>query len=150
MKEIRLFRVSYSPGYCDMLGEYHDSTLKKGKEGGWTYVCTDRETHDQPAVKTAYAVSPEAVIQFEEFIKNEKVLSLEKRPKSDLFATDYSPWNWNIDYETTSFGKTKREYCSIGEYKKYSARDYDLLRKLENQFRSLRGKKISEECSEEK
>ena len=66
-----------------------------------------------------------------------------------MFATDYSPWNWSIDCETTSFGKTKREYCSFGEYKRYSGRDYDLLNELEKRFTALRGEKLSE-ASEDK
>ena len=138
MKEIKIKRVSYSPGYCDMLGEYHESTLREDKNGSWTYVCSDRETHDAPTVTTSYAISADSVAQFEEFIKSNKVLSLEKRPKSDMFATDYSPWHWNVDYETTSFGKTKREYCSFGEYKRYSGRDYELLNELAKRFASLR------------
>ena len=74
----------------------------------------------------------------------ENILSLEGRPKSDMFATDYSPWSRSIDYDTSSFGKTKREYCSFGEYKRYSGRDYELLNELKTRFTSMRGDKISE------
>ena len=144
MKEIKINRVSYSPGYGDMLGGRHESTLRKDRDGSWICVCSDRETHDRPAVTTVYAVSSEAVAGFEEFIKSKKVLSLEERPDSDLFVTDYSPWSWSVDYDTASFGKTKREYCSFGEYKKYSGRDYELLRELEKRFIAIRGEKISE------
>ncbi|MBR4910369.1 MAG: hypothetical protein IKZ47_03480 [Clostridia bacterium] len=144
MKEIKLNRVSYSPGYGDMLGGYHESTLKKDKEGNWICVCIDRETHAMPKVITTYAVSAEAVARFEEFIKSKKVLSLEKRLKSNMFMTDYSPWSWSIDYDTVSFGKTKREYCSFGEYKIYVGHDYKLLNELEESFYALRGEKISE------
>lgn len=144
MKEMKLQRVSYSPGYCDMLGTYHEITLRKDKDGNWTCLCADRETHDEPTLKTVYAVSAEAVGQLEEFIKSKKVLSLEKRPKSDLFATDYSPWNWSIDYDTRSFGKIIRKNCCFGEYKKYSVRDYELLKGLEKQFMSMRGEILSE------
>ena len=150
MKEVKIYRVSYSPGYGDMLGGYHESTLRKDKDGNWTFVSSDRETHDRPTVTTAYAVSDEAVAQFEKFINDNKVISLEGRPKSDLFATDYSPWDWSIDYETTSFGKTKREYCSFGEYKRYSARDYELLNELEKHFTDLCGEKISETSEDNK
>ena len=142
MKDIKIYRVSYSPGYGDMLGGYHKSTLKKDKDGNWICVCTDRNVHNEPDVVTTYRVSPEAVGQFERFITDNKIFSLEKRPKSDLFMTDYSPWNWNIDYDTTSFGKPKRIYCSFGEYKKYSANDYKLLEKLLERFLSLRKDKI--------
>ena len=144
MKKIKITKVSYSPGYGDMLGGYHESMLRKDRDGKWTYVCTDRETHDRPTVTTTYAVSAEAVAQFEEFIKSKKVLSLEGRPKSDMFVTDYSPWGWSVDYDMTSFGKTKRVYCSFGEYKRYSRRDYELLNELEKRFADLREEKISE------
>ena len=73
-----------------------------------------------------------------------EILSLENRPKSDMFANDYSPWSWSIDYETTSFGKAKRENCSIEEYRRYSSRDYDMLKELRKRFESLHGEKISE------
>ena len=144
MKEIKINSVSFSPGYGDMLGGYHKSTLRKDKDGGWIYVCSDRETHDRPAITTVYAVSDEAVAQFEEFIKSNKVLSLEGRPESNMFMTDYSPWSWSIDYDTTALGKPRREYCSFGEYKKYSGQDYKLLSELEKRFTALRGEKISE------
>ena len=131
-----------------MLGGYHESTLRKDKDGNWTFVSADRERHGRPTVTTVYAVSAEAVAQFEKFINDNKIVSLENRPKSDMFATDYSPWSWGIDYETTSFGKTKREYCSFGEYKRYSGRDYDLLNELEKRFTALRGEKIAETTEE--
>ena len=150
MKEVKIYRVSYSPGYGDMLGGYHESTLRKDKDGNWTLASVDRETHDRSTVTTTYAVSAEAVARFEKFINDNKVISLEGRPKSDMFATDYSPWGWSIDYETTSFGKTKRDYCSFGEYKRYSARDYELLNELEKRFTDLRGEKISEMSEDNK
>lgn len=148
MKEIKIHRISYSPGYGDMLGEYHGSTLRKDKDGSWVYVCSDRETHDRPMVTTTYAVLDEAVAQFEKFISEKKILSLKDRSESNLFATDYSPWSWSIDYEITSFGKIKREYCSIGEYKRYSGRDYENLSELRERFTALRGEKISETTEE--
>ena len=144
MKEIKIHRISYSPGYGDMLGGYHESTLKQDKDGNWTLVCSDRNVYNEPTVTTTYAVSAEDVAKFEEFIKSNKILSLENRPESDMFATDYSPWSWSIDYETTSFGKTKREHCSIEEYRRYSGRDCDILKELCKRFESLRREKISE------
>ena len=73
-----------------------------------------------------------------------KIISLENRRDSDIFATDYSPWSWYIDYETTSFGKTKTGYCSIKEYKEYSTRDFELLKELRERFSALKGEKLSE------
>ena len=137
MKNILIHRVSYSPGYGDMLGGYHESILNKDKEGNWTFTCFDRNAHNEPTVTTTYEVSADSVTQFEEFIINKKILSLEKRPKSQMFAADYSPWSWRIDYETTSFGKAKRKYCDIGEYKIYTERDHKLLNDLKKLFIAL-------------
>ena len=148
MKEIKIRRIRYSPGCGHMLGEYNNASLEKDSDGKWTYVCRDREYHSAPTVVSAYAVQEEAVSQFAEFIQENRVISLEERLKSDMFATDYSPWSWYIDYETASFGKTKREYCNIGEYKMYSRRDYDLLNKLRENFYALRGEKLSEKTEE--
>lgn len=149
MKDIKILGVSYSPGYGDMLGGYHESALRKDASGSWTYVCSDREAHDRPTVVTTYAVSDEAVARFEEFLLTKNVLSLENRPKSDLFATDYSPWSWSVAYETSSFGKTKREYCSFDEYKRYSGQDYELLKELEERFTALRAERIAQTAEED-
>ena len=73
---------------------------------------------------------------------------MKDRPESDLFATDYSPWSWNIDYEVASFGKIKLEYCSLEEFKRYSARDFELLNELKEHFAALREEKISETAEE--
>ena len=148
MKEIKIRGISYSPGYSDMRGGYHGVALRKDKDGSWTYVCRDREDYRAPAVTAVYRVSAEAVEQLEGFISEMKIFSLEDRPKSNLFATDYSPWSWNIEYETTSFGKLKQGDCSIEEYKMYSKRDYELLNELLERFTALRGEKISETAEE--
>ncbi len=144
VKGFRIERICYSPGYGDMRGGYHEVVLKKDDDGNWTYVTSDRETHDQPTVTATYAVSKEAVAELEAFIEEKKILSLESRSESDMFATDYSPWSWSIDYEKTSFGKTKQEYCRFGEYQRYSDRDYELLNELKERFTAVRGEKISE------
>ena len=148
MKNMKLRRVSYSPGDCDMLGEYHSVSLEKGGDGKWTFVCRDRSIHSEPTVVCAYEVSDEDVSRFEEFILKNKVVSLENRPKSDMFATDYSPWRWSLDYERTSFGKTERRYCGIDEYKRYSAGDYKLLNELSERLYALRGEKLSEKTED--
>ena len=101
-----------------------------------------------PTVVSTYAVSEEAVARFAEFILKKSVISLEKRPKSDMFVTDYSPWSWSIDYETTQFGNTKRESCSIEQYKTYSRKDDELLDELKERFCALRGEKLSEKAEE--
>ena len=148
MKEIRITRINYRPGYGDMLGGYHEVILRKDKDGNWTYVSRDREDYRAPTVTTVYGVADEAVAQLEEFILEKKILSLADRPKSDIFATDYSPWSWSIDCETKSLGKIEQSYCIIEEYKRYSGRDYELLNELRERFTALRGEKISETVEE--
>ena len=144
MKNIKLRRVSYSPGYSDMLGGYHSASLENDKYGKWTYVCQDRENHSAPTVTTVYKVAIDVAEQFEDFLSGKKILSLENRPKSDMFATDYSPWSWTIVYDTTSFGNIKREYCTIDEYKEYSGEDYEILKEMREMFTAMRGEKVSE------
>ena len=144
MKEIKIISVSYCPGYGDMRGEYHEMSLRKDKEGNWNYISSDRAFYSEPTVITTYSASEEAVDQFEEFLAKKKVFSLENRPKSDMFMTDYRPWSWSITYETTSFGKTKREYFGLGEYKRYNGNDYSLINELSDRFTALRGEKLSE------
>ncbi len=149
MKKIKIHSINYHPGYGDMSGEFHEASLKRDANGNLTYVSRDREDHRCPTVTAVYTVSPEAFERLSEFISEKKILSLEKRPKSDLFATDYSPWRWSFAYETTSFGKTKTGYCSIDEYKRYSGRDYGLLNELRERFTALRGEKISETAEDD-
>ncbi len=144
MKIIKVQRISYSPGYGDMLGGGHSVSLRKDNEGNWNYISRDQEDHTSPTVTTVYAVSGEAVKELSEFISKKKIISLENRRDSDLFATDYSPWSWNVDYETTSFGKTKIRYCALKEYKNYKSSDYELLKELRERFYALKGEKISE------
>lgn len=148
MKEIKIRRIVYSPGYCDMLGACHGRTLEK-TDAGWVLVCRDREEHSLPTVVTTCEVSAESVLRFEEFLAKKKVLGLEKRPKSDDFITDYSPWSYGVDYYTKSFGKTVRRHCGISEYKKYSKRDIALLKELNERFAALQGRKLSEVTEED-
>ena len=144
MEKIEIRTISYSPGYGDMLGEYHEISLIKSGDGKWTYVGRSREDHMSPTTVSTYAVTEEDAMRFFEFIINKKVISLNERPESDIFATDYSPWNWSIVYDAKSFGKQKRYYCSFGEYREYSKADHELLGELEKRLYALRGEKISE------
>ena len=143
-ERFKLIEFYYHPGYCDMLGGGHSVSLRRDEEGIWRCTCRDRKQHDAPETVTVYEVSADSVAQFEEFILKNKVLSLAKRPKSDVFATDYSPWGYSIDYEIKRFLRTDCKYCSIGEYRKYSKRDRDVLNELHERFMALRGQKISE------
>ncbi len=143
-------KVCYSPGYSDMRGGRHSMSLAKDNNGCWTLICSDRESHDAPAVTAAYAVSDEAVALFEAFITDNRVFSLEKRPESNEFATDYSPWSFSFDYEKTTIGKIVRDSCGFDEYKRYSGADYALIKELRDRFTALRGEKISEVIEENK
>ena len=148
MKDFSLHRMSYSPGYGDMLGQYHGSTLRKGPDGAWIMVCTDRERHDLPKVTATYAVDNRAVAELATFIAEKNILSLEKRPQSNLFVTDYHPWGWHMDYDATTFGKRERKYWRIEEHQRYSTRDYKILNELRQRFEALRGEKLSETTEE--
>lgn len=149
MKNVKLKRVRYSPGYCDMMGACHGMTLEKN-DSGWVFICRDREEHSMPTVVTVYEAGEEAVLLFEKFLNENKVLSLAKRPASSDFVTDYSPWSYEIDFQKTSFGKTVRKYCSVSEYRKYSKKDIRLLKELNARFTALRGGKISETVEEDR
>ena len=148
MKDFSLHRLSYSPGYGDMLGQYESSTLRKTPDGGWTLACTRRERHDLPKVTATYAVDHRAVAELAAYIVENRILSLEKRPQSNLFVTDYHPWCWHMDYDATTFGKRERKYWRIEEHQLYSTRDYKLLNELRRRFEALRGEKLSEATEE--
>ena len=147
--QIELAAVRWSPGYSDMLGGCHSTSLKKNADGEWIFTCRDRAEYGEPTVVTVYEVSPEAAAQFETFLKEKNVFSLENRPAGKDFITDYSPWGYSIEYRRTAFGKTERGRCGLTEYKKYSRRDLALIGELRERFAALRGRKISETASEE-
>ncbi len=150
MKEIRLRKMSYSPGYSDMLGGYHGSQLKKDEHGDWIFVRTDREQHNLPDNVTVYEVTAGAAAELEAFIASarHRISALSRRPKSDLFATDYSPWSCSLEYDTVSFGKPRRAAVGFSEFRKYSGRDRALIRELIQKFNDLPGRMISGETEE--
>ena len=139
---LREFR--YSPGYSDMRGARHEERLLKNEDGLWTVVCSDRECHNEPTVLTTYEVTAEAEAAFEAFLESEKVTALANRRDSDLFCTDYSPWEFTIIYDDGSSNRSRSAYFRIEEYKKYSEKDYAQLNALRERFRALRGRKLSE------
>ena len=143
MKDFKLKRADYRPGYGDMRGGSHGMTLRETETGAWIMECRDRETHADPAVTVVHEVSREAVLELETFLRK-KVLSLRDRPEDDVFLTDYHPWSFGFDYEETRRGKTVRGYCSLSQYRKYSRRDRAVLSELFERFPALRGEKISE------
>ena len=144
MAELKLHSFSYKPGYCDMLGSYHSKGLERGENGEWRFICRDREHHSAPERVTVYAVSAEAAEEFERFLRQKKIRSLENRPDSEDFITDYSPWSYSYALRDPSAPRYEREYHSISQYKKYSKKDYELIGELREAFESLRGEKLCE------
>ena len=147
MKEFKLLDFYYSPGYCDMNGGSHGTSLRN-KDGAWVMECSDREYHSAPRVVAVYEVADDAVKEFERFLAGKRVTSLEKRRNSDHFITDYSPWSISFDYRVKVLGKETRRHCGIYEYRKYTKRDIKLLSELKERFAALKGAKISETTGE--
>ncbi|MBQ7474761.1 MAG: hypothetical protein IJS78_02445 [Clostridia bacterium] len=135
--KLREFR--YSPGYCDMRGASRSETLRKNGAGEWEITTRRREVWDEPTAVSSYAVTAEDAARFEAFIAEKNVLSLVRRRDSGDFATDYSPWSYEFVFEGSP-----AKFFRIEEYKKYSERDYALLRELDALFASIRGELISE------
>ena len=144
MKNIKIGSISYSPGYGDMLGGVHSSSLERDKQGKWICVCRDSNTRCDPTVITVFSVSEEKVEELEDFIAENDFLSLGDRPQSELFLTDYSPWSYRICYEALPPEENKRGYCSIMQFREYTEKDKELLNEMKSRFASLKGEKISE------
>ena len=141
VKELQSF--SYSPGYSDMNGGYHECELKQNDNGDWIIVNEDREENGMDTVAVTYAVSDEAVAAFTRFIEDKKVLELENRPESDDFWLDYSPWSYMIVYKDPEGKKYSKDRHYINQYRKYSDDDYALIKELNAEFAKLYGKEIS-------
>jgi hypothetical protein len=110
--------------------------LKKDKDGKWIFESSDRQEHSSPLIITEYSVSEDKVKEFESFIKDNNVIALSKRPSSKDFATDYSPWNFDV--------RLGKSYYSIFQYKTYSKKDNQLIKELRDRFLDLKGDVISE------
>ena len=145
MKSFKLKSMYYAPGYSDMRGGGHSASLKQTKDGEWILVCKDREYYNAPTYVITYRVTPEAIGEFEDFLRKKRIPALSARPKSRLFATDYHPWSYSIEYSRSLFGREKTEDRSLEEYRLYSRRDYKLLKELKERFQALKKEKISEE-----
>ena len=140
----KLMSFSYSPGYSDMMGAYHRDSLEKNDDGKWVFVCSNRECHSDPTAVATYSVSQESASEFEEYIKSVNLIRLSKRPKSNIFATDYSPWSYSVVFDCSEVGGSGYDDYSIGEYKVYSPSDMKLLKEASDRFYSLKGELISE------
>lgn len=139
---LRSFR--YSPGYCDMTGEYHQSELKKNDEGEWVFVCRDRDSHSDPFTILTYSVSSKSASEFEEYIKKINFISLSKRLKSKDFITDYSPWHFSVVFDCSEIGGSSYDEYSIYQYRIYSPADRKLMDEAEKRFYDLKGELIFE------
>ena len=135
---------SYNPGYGDMNGACHHDQLKKTKDGSWIYISSNRKELGEPMLVSTYSVSEDAVKEFEMFIKENDIVSLSKRPDSNDFVTDYSPWNYGIDFDCSASGGSSLESYNISQYKKYSKKDFALMKELQERFTKLKGGLISE------
>jgi hypothetical protein len=135
---------SYSPGYGDMNGTSIHETLRKDENGEWIIERRAREDFESPMIVTTYSVTDEDVKDFADFIIDNNVCGLENRPDSDLFITDYSAWDYGIEFDNSSIGGEKWEKYSIWEYKEYSDEDLALLEELDRKFEALHYNKISE------
>lgn len=139
-----LKRFYYSPGYCDMLGASHYSTLEKNADGNWIFVTGDREEHSEPMTVITYSVSAEKASEFEKFIKETNFTALSKRPKNRGFMTDYSPWGYYLDFDCSASGGSRSESFDITEYHEYTSKDLDLMKEVLARFNALKGDLISE------
>ena len=134
----------YSPGYGDMNGKSIHETLRKDENGEWIIERRAREDFESPMIVTTYSVTDEEVKDFADFIIDNNVCGLENRPDSDLFITDYSAWDYGIEFDNSSIGGEKWENYSIWEYKEYSDEDLALMKELDKKFEALHYNKISE------
>lgn len=145
-----LLEFSYSPGYSDMAGGYHNEDLHRDENGQWVIVSRDRPVFSNPTTIKTYAVSEEAVRDFLSFITEKKFLELQDREESDLFATDYSPWSFTFIFRSTSETDIRPKRFYITEYREYSKKDRSLIKAMEQRFRAMRGEVLSETTEEDR
>ncbi len=150
MDERKLLRFTYSPGYGDMRGEFHQETLDRNKDGAWIILSRDRGSINDPVIAATYAVSDEAADAFERFLKENDVISLSERKDSGVFATDYSPWNCDIVLEDESVRFFGYKTYKIQQFREYSGQDTELIKEMKRRFKELRGEKIFEEIEKDR
>ena len=132
------------PGYSDMNGGYHGECLKKDDGGAWIIESSNKESIEDPEITTVYSVDAKSEQEFEAFLKEKNVASLKNRMDSEDFATDYSPWGYNIVFTDPSAEGKKRLIVSFNQYKQYSDEDYELIDELWKRFEALKGEVLSE------
>ena len=85
MKKGNLRSFTYSPGYCDMLGEYHSATLRKDKSGEWEEYTLGAE---DITIKPVYTLAGETKVTAD--CENEITLDY-KESKAYNFNVEYLP-----------------------------------------------------------
>ena len=141
--------LSFSPGYSDMDGGYHCVTLEKNDEGVWVIVHEDRDEVGGPTTLTTYAVDPKDAENFQTWVKDSNILTMETRRDKEDFALDYSPWRYTFVYDDTTVGGSSHEFHSFGQYQFYSDKDYDRIEELHQQLEALEGEELSRTTEEE-
>lgn len=144
---IDLKEVYYHPGYGDMSGESHSRRLFKDQNGDWYIESHDCEGIGAPFITTIYEVSAEDILDFSLFLQAAEFDTMQNRPDSDLFITDYSAWSFSIDYKDVDAGKNVS--IRLEEYKEYSDADYKLIKEFFDRFKALEGDIISQEEEED-
>ncbi|MBR5995118.1 MAG: hypothetical protein IK026_00835 [Eubacteriaceae bacterium] len=145
-----LLEFSYSPGYSDMAGGYHNEDLHRDENGQWVIISRDRPVFSDPTTIKTYAVTEEAVRDFLSFITEKKFLELQDREESDLFATDYSPWSFTFIFRSTSETDFRPKRYRITEYKEYSKNDRSLIQDTVKQFVAMYGELLSETTEDDR
>ena len=135
---------SFADLYGDMDGKSIHESLYQNDDGDWIIERRAREDFESPMIVTTYLLTEADVNDFASFIKDNNVCGLEDRPDSDLFITDYSAWDYGIEYDNTSVGGDRWVTYSIWEYKEYSDEDMALLDELDKRFKDLHYNMISE------
>ena len=139
-----LKEFSYSPGYSDMNGAYHNDKLKKNENGEWIIESRNRDSFEEPEKVTTYAVSDEDAASFIAFLKDKEFSSLSERPESGDFWLDHSPWHYYMLYDCSAIGGKKRQVYSFDQYREYTDEDRELMNEADERFAKLRGEVISE------
>ena len=139
---IELMSIDYHPGYGDMNGESHYNSLMKDASGQWIIESSDCEDHSSPMVITDYGLTEEDITGLELFIQSAEFDTMQNRPDSDLFITDYSSWSFTINYKDLNTGDVIS--VRLEEYKEYTDEDYALIKEFFKRFNGLKNNVISQ------
>ena len=129
--------IHYSPGYGDMVGEYHSETVRRDENGDVVYVIKDRESFNESAVTRTYAMPEDALTRLEDIIREYDLTDLENRRMSERLVTDYSPWSYQFVFE--------KDNVRLTEFRRYKKKDLEHLKELMDTAHAMRGELISTE-----